>query len=951
MDCAYFKPEIDKNIKYVSTTTQSTNSFNSSDSQNKTTEICATDRNFCYTLWQYNPIDPMNASLYTILAKGCWDTSTDFECGVSQCYSYSKPVKALNNTKFCCCYGRMCNANISEAFDPNDTLYIDTITTNNEFSNDKLKSSEKYNNRSNSTITIASIAAIICVVFIVFGTAICCRTFTSSVVEPNIKNKNSDSLHLLESQSSTSQSSSLISDLDDLKLIELIGRGRYGSVWKGTLNEQTVAVKIFAPQYRQYYLNERDIYMLPFMEFHHCLPRFLGSQERITIDGRTDYHLVLSYAPFGCLQDYLRDHTIDWSTMCKMVQTTTQGLAYLHSEMKKCDKLKPCVAHRDLSSRNIIVKVDGSCMICDFQFAIRISGSKYYSCGEIFDSQTASLNDVGTLRYMAPEILEGAVHLRDCESALKQIDVYALGLVLWEIASRCSDLYQGIEVPNYKQPFEHEIGQHPTFEQMQVLVTRNKARPLFPDIWKDSNPAIRSLKETIEDCWDHDAEARLTALCVEERLMELPLLWERYKSGTLTNCVVGALYSTQSQNFPNINNQKNTFRIRSGSNSFHNIIGMSSEGSEKLTNELQKNRCQNRLDFPNNNNIINNSNNVNEDSLVSFSPSSDFEKNIVSAANAFINQPKLTLPLQPHQGRNPCLERNLMPESSDDNTSGLLEHGLKFQVNNTNQDSLITDLFNEGNSTNETNSQLVSSDILSRTTNDNSRNVMRRVGNGTTPIPFVQNAVGVNTIPKQPNVPGNGHSVQVKKTNEAFNSGHDTSTGLSKLLNRSNLKSWLNLKYFSKRNENIDIGLIEESQPFSPTNDSNGTNVLEPHNMVNVRPIFNSMISQTAINSETDNLTEPKATQVNFVNGEPLISIIDMNDKSDDTKSNNWSNQNSALIQTNSMVKSNISIETPSNIDRMYKQFDETNINPLTQSSECLQTTHLKESSVKCDNS
>ncbi len=770
-------------------------------------------------------------------------------------------------------------------------------------------------------------------------------------MEPNIKNKNSDSLHLLESQSSTSQSSSLISDLDDLKLIELIGRGRYGSVWKGTLNEQTVAVKIFAPQYRQYYLNERDIYMLPFMEFHHCLPRFLGSQERTTIDGRTDYHLVLSYAPFGCLQDYLRDHTIDWSTMCKMVQTTTQGLAYLHSEMKKCDKLKPCVAHRDLSSRNIIVKVDGSCMICDFQFAIRISGSKYYSCGEIFDSQTASLNDVGTLRYMAPEILEGAVNLRDCESALKQIDVYALGLVLWEIASRCSDLYQGVEVPNYKQPFEHEIGQHPTFEQMQVLVTRNKARPLFPDIWKDSNPAIRSLKETIEDCWDHDAEARLTALCVEERLMELPLLWERYKSGTLANCVVGALYSTQSQNFPNINNQKNTFRIRSGSNSFHNIIGMSSEGSEKLTNELQKNRCQNRLDFPNNNNIINNSNNVNEDSLVSFSPSSDFEKNIVSAANAFINQPKLTLPLQPHQGRNPCLERNLMPESSDDNTSGLLEHGLKFQVNNTNQDSLITDLFNEGNSTNETNSQLVSSDILSRTTNDNSRNVMRRVGNGTTPIPFVQNAVGVNTIPKQPNVPGNGHSVQIKKTNEAFNSGHETSTGLSKLLNRSNLKSWLNLKYFSKRNENIDIGLIEESQPFSPTNDSNGTNVLEPHNMVNVRPIFNSMISQTAINSETDNLTEPKATQVNFVNGEPLISIIDMNDKSDDTKSNNWSNQSSALIQTNSMVKSNISIETPSNIDRVYKQFDETNLNPLTQSSECLQTTHLKESSVKCDNS
>ena len=54
------------------------------------------------------------------------------------------------------------------------------------------------------------------------------------------------------------------------------------------------------------------------------------------------------------------------------------------------------------------------------------------------------LLQVGTLRYMAPEVLEGAVNLRDCEASLKQIDMYALGLVLWEIGSRCSDLYQGM---------------------------------------------------------------------------------------------------------------------------------------------------------------------------------------------------------------------------------------------------------------------------------------------------------------------------------------------------------------------------------------------------------------------------------------------------------------------------------------------------------------------------
>lgn len=47
------------------------------------------------------------------------------------------------------------------------------------------------------------------------------------------------------------------------------------------------------------------------------------------------------------------------------------------------------------------------------------------------------------MRYMAPEVLEGAVNLRDCEAALKQVDVYALGLLYWECFMRCTDLFPG----------------------------------------------------------------------------------------------------------------------------------------------------------------------------------------------------------------------------------------------------------------------------------------------------------------------------------------------------------------------------------------------------------------------------------------------------------------------------------------------------------------------------
>lgn len=68
------------------------------------------------------------------------------------------------------------------------------------------------------------------------------------------------------------------------------------------------------------------------------------------------------------------------------------------------------------------------------------------SCGDTH-------GQVGTRRYMAPEVLEGAINFN--RDAFLKIDVYACGLVLWEMVSRCD----AVEPPaEYLLPFEAEVG-------------------------------------------------------------------------------------------------------------------------------------------------------------------------------------------------------------------------------------------------------------------------------------------------------------------------------------------------------------------------------------------------------------------------------------------------------------------------------------------------------------
>ena len=73
------------------------------------------------------------------------------------------------------------------------------------------------------------------------------------------------------------------------------------------------------------------------------------------------------------------------------------------------------------------------------------------------------LIQVGTRRYMAPEILEGSMEFQ--RQFFLWVDMYACGLVLWELASRCK--LPGIEPQEYKLPYEKELP-HATQDEMHV---------------------------------------------------------------------------------------------------------------------------------------------------------------------------------------------------------------------------------------------------------------------------------------------------------------------------------------------------------------------------------------------------------------------------------------------------------------------------------------------------
>jgi tRNA A-37 threonylcarbamoyl transferase component Bud32 len=197
------------------------------------------------------------------------------------------------------------------------------------------------------------------------------------------------------------------------QLIEEIGRGAHGTVWRAraTATGREYAVKILrdlgtdAPKATARFLQERGI----LLRLRH--ENLVAVHDLLTTaDGRLA--LVLDLVSGGTLRELLRQRgSLPAAEAAELLAQVADGLAAAHGK---------AVVHRDLKPDNILLapRMDGGVRLrlTDFGIARVLDGPRMTTSGAV----------LGTPNYMAPEVIEGS-------PATPAADVYGLGIMLYEL--------------------------------------------------------------------------------------------------------------------------------------------------------------------------------------------------------------------------------------------------------------------------------------------------------------------------------------------------------------------------------------------------------------------------------------------------------------------------------------------------------------------------------------
>ncbi len=189
---------------------------------------------------------------------------------------------------------------------------------------------------------------------------------------------------------------------------EIIGQGGMADVFlaRDMILDRDVALKILRS-----HLAQDDVYVQRFAReasaaatlSHRNIVKVYDVGEE---DGQ--YYIVMEYVPGTTLKDLIyKRGAVHLQEAIDIMLQLTSGVSHAH---------RNGIIHRDLKPQNILVTDSGILKIADFGIA------SVQSFNQVTESQTI----MGSLHYLAPEIIRG-------EKATEQSDLYALGIIFYEL--------------------------------------------------------------------------------------------------------------------------------------------------------------------------------------------------------------------------------------------------------------------------------------------------------------------------------------------------------------------------------------------------------------------------------------------------------------------------------------------------------------------------------------
>ncbi|EAL63927.1 LIM-type zinc finger-containing protein [Dictyostelium discoideum AX4] len=243
---------------------------------------------------------------------------------------------------------------------------------------------------------------------------------------------------------------------------DVIASGASGKVYKGIYKGRDVAIKVYSSENFCFNIEEfdREVTIMSLIDSDHPnFTRFYGANKQ---NKKYLFH-VSELVKSGSLRDLLLDKEkpLAYFTQLSIASDIANAMKHLHSIG---------VIHRDLKSLNVLITEDFTAKVIDFGTSRNVDLAKQMTL------------NLGTSCYMSPELFKGNGYDETC-------DVYAFGIVLWEIIAR-KEPYENIN--SWSIPVLVAKGERPTIpadcpsEYSKLIkacwTDKPKKRPSFKEI-------------------------------------------------------------------------------------------------------------------------------------------------------------------------------------------------------------------------------------------------------------------------------------------------------------------------------------------------------------------------------------------------------------------------------------------------------------------------------------